>query len=132
MQLAIALYNNTVDNEEELAFRKGDILTVLIENPHGLDGWWLCQHRGKCGLCPGNRLQLLSSSPPSINANDYVQFPSRLSTASVSVVKAIENKYSSLLCRHTMFCLPIMIMIIIHIDQVDSFLSMNVNGIMLI
>lgn len=81
MPLAIALYNNTVDDEDELEFRKGDILTVLIENPHGLEGWWLCQHRGKCGLCPGNRLQLLSSST---DQDDCCQFPSRLSTASVS------------------------------------------------
>lgn len=82
MQLAVALYNNTVDDEDELEFRKGDILTVLIENPHGLDGWWLCQHRGRCGLCPGNRLQLLSSSSTTDN-DDYFRFPCRLSTASV-------------------------------------------------
>lgn len=81
MQLAVALYNNTVDDEDELEFRKGDVLTVLIENPQGLDGWWLCQHRGKCGLCPGNRLQLLA--PSSTENNDYCRFPCRLSTASV-------------------------------------------------
>ena len=85
MQLAIALYNNNVDDEEELEFRKGDLLTVLIENPHGLDGWWLCQHRGKCGLCPGNRLKLLpASNATARDSADFVRFPSHLSTASVS------------------------------------------------
>ncbi|CAF0934870.1 unnamed protein product [Adineta steineri] len=65
MQLAIALYNNDVDDEDELEFLKGDILTVLIENPNGLNGWWLCQHNGKCGLCPGNRLKLISDTTTS-------------------------------------------------------------------
>lgn len=82
MQLAIALYNNHVDVDEELEFRKGDILTVLIENPHGFDGWWLCKHKDKCGLCPGNRLQLIQTteSPP-LKINQFNE--SRLSTASV-------------------------------------------------
>ncbi|UJR25866.1 hypothetical protein I4U23_007216 [Adineta vaga] len=68
MQLAVALYNNDVDDEDELEFRKGDILTVLIENPNGLNGWWLCQHKGKCGLCPGNRLKLIPTSTSSSSA----------------------------------------------------------------
>jgi hypothetical protein len=87
MQLAVALYNNTVDNDNELAFHRGDILTVLIENPHGLDGWWLCKHRGQYGLCPENRLQLLSSNHQSHSIDDSTntaQFPYRLSRASVS------------------------------------------------
>jgi hypothetical protein len=86
MQLAVALYNNDVDDEEELEFRKGDILTVLIENPNGFDGWWLCKHKDKCGLCPENRLKLIqntSSSP--MKSNDFVDAYSRLSTISVSL-----------------------------------------------
>jgi hypothetical protein len=84
MQLAVALYNNNVDDDDELEFRKGDILTVLIENPHGFDGWWLCKYKEKCGLCPGNRLKLIQNteSPP-IKLNDFSY--SRLSTASVSL-----------------------------------------------
>ena len=65
MQLAIALYNNNVDDEDELEFQKGDVLNVLIENPNGLNGWWLCEYKGRCGLCPGNRLQLVSGSSAS-------------------------------------------------------------------
>jgi hypothetical protein len=80
MQLAVALHNNNVDDDDELEFRKGDILTVLVENPNGLDGWWLCKKHGKCGLCPENRLRLIPNTvPSSIKFNN-----SRLSTASVS------------------------------------------------
>ena len=82
MQLAISLYNNTVDDDDELEFRKDDILTVLIENPHGFEGWWLCKHKDKCGLCPGNRLKLIqnSNSPP-VQITDHLN--SRFSTISV-------------------------------------------------
>jgi hypothetical protein len=84
MQLAIALYNNNVDDEDELEFRKGDVLTVLIENPHGFDGWWLCKHKDKCGLCPGNRLKLIQNAASSpIELNNFIN--SRLSTASVNL-----------------------------------------------
>ena len=86
MQLAIALYNNDVDDEDELEFRKGDILTVLIENPNGFDGWWLCQHKNKCGLCPENRLKLIqNTTSSSIKPTDFVGYYSRLSTISVSL-----------------------------------------------
>ncbi|CAF1507320.1 unnamed protein product [Adineta ricciae] len=85
MQLAVALYNNDVDDEDELEFRKGDILTVLIENPNGFDGWWLCKHKNKCGLCPENRLKLIQN-PTTCSAtesNDFVQYCPRLSTLSM-------------------------------------------------
>jgi enhancer-of-filamentation protein 1 len=85
MQLAIALYNNDVDDEDELEFRKGDVLNVLIENPNGLNGWWLCEHKGKCGLCPGNRLKLISNPvSTAIQSNEHTRSSSCLSTASVS------------------------------------------------
>ena len=83
MQLAIALYNNHVDDDEELGFRKGDILTVLIENPSGFDGWWLCQHNDRCGLCPGNRLKLIQNTESTpMKMNQFID--PRFSTASVS------------------------------------------------
>jgi hypothetical protein len=84
MQLAIALYNNNVDDEDELEFRKGDILTVLIENPNGFDGWWLCKNKDRCGLCPGNRLKLIQNTKSTpIKMNQFID--PRLSTASVSL-----------------------------------------------
>lgn len=87
MQLAIALFNNNVDDEDELEFRKGDILTVLIENPNGLNGWWLCELKGKCGLCPGNRLKLISNT----QSNEPKRSSSSLSTA--SMYDSLSNDY---------------------------------------
>uniref|UniRef100_A0A336LZY3 Breast cancer anti-estrogen resistance protein 1 n=1 Tax=Culicoides sonorensis TaxID=179676 RepID=A0A336LZY3_CULSO len=56
---AKAIYDNMADSTDELAFRRGDILTVVEQNTNGLEGWWLCQLRGRQGICPGNRLKLI-------------------------------------------------------------------------
>ncbi|CAF2465619.1 unnamed protein product [Rotaria sp. Silwood2] len=94
MQLAVALYNNDVDDEDELEFRKGDILTVLIENPNGFDGWWLCKHKDKYGLCPGNRLKLIQNTVSSpIKLNNCLHSYSRLSTA--SMYDDLSNNYDN-------------------------------------
>ncbi|XP_041454439.1 enhancer of filamentation 1-like isoform X2 [Lytechinus variegatus] len=58
--LAKALYDNTAEAPDELAFRKGDIVTVLEQNTGGLEGWWLCSLNGRQGIAPGNRLKLLA------------------------------------------------------------------------
>ena len=57
--LAKALYDNAAESPEELAFRKGDILSVIEQNTGGLEGWWLCSLHGRQGIAPGNRLKLL-------------------------------------------------------------------------
>uniref|UniRef100_A0A8C3C2W1 Cas scaffolding protein family member 4 n=1 Tax=Cairina moschata TaxID=8855 RepID=A0A8C3C2W1_CAIMO len=57
--LAKALYDNKAECSDELAFRKGDILTVLDQNVIGSEGWWKCSLHGRQGLAPANRLQLL-------------------------------------------------------------------------
>ncbi|KAI7798657.1 enhancer of filamentation 1 [Triplophysa rosa] len=77
--MAKALYDNVPESPEELAFRKGDILTVIEQNTGGLEGWWLCSLHGRQGIAPGNRLKLLigpmfeghtpgSPSPPQSHA----------------------------------------------------------------
>lgn len=58
--VARALYDNIAESPDELAFRRGDILTVLEQNTGGIEGWWLCALRGRQGICPGNRLRLLA------------------------------------------------------------------------
>ncbi|XP_046395950.1 breast cancer anti-estrogen resistance protein 1 isoform X2 [Ischnura elegans] len=58
--VARALYDNIAESPDELAFRKGDLLTVLEQNTAGIEGWWLCSLRGRQGICPGNRLRLLA------------------------------------------------------------------------
>lgn len=39
---AKAIYDNTADSSDELAFKKGDILTVIEQDTEGIVGWWLC------------------------------------------------------------------------------------------
>lgn len=60
--LAKALFDNTAESPEELAFRKGDILMVLEQDQEGGPGWWLCSLHGKQGIAPANRLRLLNTS----------------------------------------------------------------------
>ena len=44
---AKAIYDNIAETVDELAFRKGDILTVIEQNTDSLEGWWLCTLRGR-------------------------------------------------------------------------------------
>uniref|UniRef100_A0A3B4YF11 Cas scaffold protein family member 4 n=1 Tax=Seriola lalandi dorsalis TaxID=1841481 RepID=A0A3B4YF11_SERLL len=57
--LAKALYDNTAECADELAFRKGDIVIVVDQHVAGTSGWWMCSLYGRHGLAPANRLQLL-------------------------------------------------------------------------
>uniref|UniRef100_A0A4W3IVA8 SH3 domain-containing protein n=1 Tax=Callorhinchus milii TaxID=7868 RepID=A0A4W3IVA8_CALMI len=59
--MAKALYDNRAETADELAFRKGDILTVIEQNVKGNAGWWRCSLHGRQGIAPGNRLQLLAN-----------------------------------------------------------------------
>lgn len=59
--LAKALFDNTAESPEELAFRKGDILMVLEQEQAGGPGWWLCSLHGRQGIAPANRLRLLQT-----------------------------------------------------------------------
>lgn len=61
--LAKALFDNTAESPEELAFRKGDILMVLEQEQGGGPGWWLCSLHGRQGIAPANRLRLLQTAP---------------------------------------------------------------------
>ncbi|XP_018537006.1 cas scaffolding protein family member 4 isoform X2 [Lates calcarifer] len=58
-KLAKALYDNTAECADELAFRKGDIVKVVDQYVAGTSGWWMCSLFGQHGLAPANRLQLL-------------------------------------------------------------------------
>lgn len=61
-KLAKALYDNTAECADELAFRKGDIVTVMNQNVAGTSGWWMCSLYGRHGLAPANRLRLLTQT----------------------------------------------------------------------
>lgn len=70
--LAKALYDNIADNEDELTFRKGDVITVLEKDIDGLHGWWLCSLHGRQGIAPGNRLIEIRKEPePTINLPSF-------------------------------------------------------------
>ncbi|XP_048205374.1 cas scaffolding protein family member 4 [Perognathus longimembris pacificus] len=62
--LARALYDNLPDCCDELAFSRGDILTVLEQNVPESEGWWKCLLHGRQGLAPANRLLVLPEGPP--------------------------------------------------------------------
>ncbi|KAA0707648.1 Cas scaffolding protein family member 4 [Triplophysa tibetana] len=53
---ARALFDNTAESEDELAFCKGDIIMVHERNVLGSTGWWKCSVHGRKGLAPANRL----------------------------------------------------------------------------
>ncbi|XP_034881323.1 cas scaffolding protein family member 4 [Mirounga leonina] len=61
--LARALYDNHPDCSYELAFCRGDILTILEQNVPESEGWWKCLLHGRQGLAPANRLQILPEAP---------------------------------------------------------------------
>ncbi|XP_060766732.1 cas scaffolding protein family member 4 [Neoarius graeffei] len=60
--LAKALYDNTAESPDELAFHKGDVVVVIEQTVEGSVGWWKCSLHGQEGLAPANRLRLLSPS----------------------------------------------------------------------
>ncbi|XP_012501292.1 PREDICTED: cas scaffolding protein family member 4 [Propithecus coquereli] len=60
--LARALYDNRPDCSDELAFCRGDILTILEQNVPESEGWWKCLLHGRQGLAPANRLQILTEA----------------------------------------------------------------------
>ncbi|XP_061584761.1 cas scaffolding protein family member 4 isoform X2 [Cololabis saira] len=61
-KLAKALYDNTAECADELAFKKGDIVMVMDQHVAGTSGWWMCSLYGRHGLAPANRLKLLSQT----------------------------------------------------------------------
>ncbi|NWI35575.1 CASS4 protein, partial [Picathartes gymnocephalus] len=94
--LAKALYDNKAECSEELAFRRGDILTVLEQHVAGSEGWWRCSLHGHHGLAPANRLQLLPphrerpGEPPA--AHSIYQVPSVPSVPKAEVLSATYEK----------------------------------------
>ncbi len=56
--LARARYNNVAENEDELTFRQGDVVTVVKKDFKQQRDWWLCELRGKVGMVPANYLEI--------------------------------------------------------------------------
>ncbi|NXO46442.1 CASS4 protein, partial [Locustella ochotensis] len=101
--LAKALYDNKAECSDELAFRRGDILTVLEQHVPGSQGWWRCSLHGHHGLAPANRLQLLPPSPALSHrpteppaAHNIYQVPSVPSVPSVPRATALSATYEKM------------------------------------
>ncbi|NXB81991.1 CASS4 protein, partial [Donacobius atricapilla] len=101
--LAKALYDNKAECSDELAFRRGDILTVLEQHVPGSQGWWRCSLHGHHGLAPANRLQLLPPSPARSQqpmeppaAHSIYQVPSVPSVPSVPKATALSATYEKM------------------------------------
>uniref|UniRef100_A0A8C5J2C6 Cas scaffold protein family member 4 n=1 Tax=Junco hyemalis TaxID=40217 RepID=A0A8C5J2C6_JUNHY len=84
--LAKALYDNKAECSDELAFRRGDIVTVLEQHVAGSRGWWHCSLHGHHGLAPANRLQLLPPCPEPPAAHGIYQVPTVPSVPTVPTV----------------------------------------------
>ena len=74
--LARAQFDNIAETPDELAFKKGDIITVIEQETGGLEGWWLCSLRGKQGIAPGNRLKLMSGTMVHHERSHTADYPS--------------------------------------------------------
>ncbi|NXQ21091.1 CASS4 protein, partial [Peucedramus taeniatus] len=93
--LAKALYDNKAECSDELAFRRGDIVTVLEQHVAGSEGWWRCSLHGHHGLAPANRLQLLPPSaepPPAHSIYQTSSVPSVPSVPTAAVLSATYEK----------------------------------------
>uniref|UniRef100_A0AAQ5Y394 SH3 domain-containing protein n=1 Tax=Amphiprion ocellaris TaxID=80972 RepID=A0AAQ5Y394_AMPOC len=81
-----ALYDNTAECADELAFRKGDIVTVMDQNVAGTSGWWMCSLYGRHGLAPANRLKLLPQSGTTAGSVCHVAEKPKLTHAKVYAI----------------------------------------------
>ncbi|XP_038553757.1 cas scaffolding protein family member 4 [Micropterus salmoides] len=91
-KLAKALYDNTAECADELAFRKGDIITVMDQNVAGTSGWWMCSLYGRHGLAPANRLQLLTVQTGS-TAGSSILVTENLRSIDVKTDDSVKNIY---------------------------------------
>lgn len=74
--LAKALFDNIAESPDELAFKRGDVITILEQETGGLEGWWLCSLRGKQGIAPGNRLKIITGMVANHVRSHTADFPS--------------------------------------------------------
>jgi hypothetical protein len=54
---AQAAHNRDAAKDNEVSFKKGDVLKVFQKYPNG---WWVAENNGKMGVCPGSWLRDLS------------------------------------------------------------------------
>ncbi|KAF3856905.1 hypothetical protein F7725_017628 [Dissostichus mawsoni] len=89
--MAKALYDNTAECADELAFRKGDIVMVMDQSVAGTSGWWMCSLYGRHGLAPANRLQLLPQTGTTASSLSHDTETSRCTDAETA--DSVQNIY---------------------------------------
>ncbi|KAM9364357.1 cas scaffolding protein family member 4 [Pholidichthys leucotaenia] len=89
---AKALYDNRAECADELAFRKGDILTVINQNVGGTSGWWMCSLYGRHGLAPANRLRLLPETESTAGFSTQVVEKAK-PAANAKAQESVQNIY---------------------------------------
>lgn len=53
---AKCLFEYRAENQKELSFHAGDIVTILNQDQ---SGWWLAHHNGRSGFVPRNYLEVI-------------------------------------------------------------------------
>jgi len=78
LDIVIALYSFTSQNEEELSFQKGERLEIL-DRPANDPDWWLARGQfGKTGLVPKNYVQIETKETPGASSSTAASDLSRL------------------------------------------------------
>ena len=54
---AQAAHTRDAAKDNEVSFKKGDVLKVFQKYPNG---WWVAENNGKMGVCPGSWLRDIS------------------------------------------------------------------------
>lgn len=96
-QFAIALYANEAESEDELTFKKNDILQLLQLDYLGMEGWWLCKllKTNKTGLAAGNRLKVVQDEKMLLKINTMLSSHSNRTSASTTNGSSIISVSSS-------------------------------------
>ncbi len=92
-QFAFALYENQAESEDELTFRKNDILQILQRDYLGMEGWWLCSltRTGFTGLAAGNRLRPITDKKTLAKIHTMLANTGSVITSSSSICSVISN-----------------------------------------
>jgi hypothetical protein len=98
--VARALYDNIAESPDELAFRKGDVLTVLEQNTGGIEGWWLCSLRGR-------QVRLHTVHLPLFSSSKFFSSCSTLYLSHVLFIRLVLVLFFSVLSCPVVFCLSL-------------------------
>ena len=103
---ALAMYDNDAESEDELTFKKNDILQILQSDYMSMEGWCLCKlvRSSRVGLAAGNRLKVISDEKilAKLNKSYPIKFSSKTnsiistSSSNSSITSSSNSLYSSI------------------------------------